>query len=97
MKRALRLLPTEIEKIDQILPYRLSEEDLLKLKTTIAGYEFLLIGGTLVCPTCGQPQQLISQVAEDREVYFFLKFFCTHYGKDSVKVGQVVDTTTPAA
>lgn len=92
MKRALKLLPADIEKIDQIRPYRLSDEDLSKLKVTVAGFEFLNLGGVLVCPACGQPQKLECQVALDMEVYFFLKFFCTHYGKDSVAVGQIEET-----
>lgn len=96
MKRAVKLLPAEIEKIDQIRPYRLTDEDLGKLKVTIAGFEFLNLGGVLVCPTCGQPQKLEAQVALDMEVYFFLKFYCLHYGKDSVQVpASIVDPQQP--
>jgi hypothetical protein len=91
MKRAIKLLPAEVEKIDQIRPYRLSEEDLNKLRVTIAGFEFLNIGGVIVCPQCGQPQKLECQVALDSEVYFFLKFYCLHYGKDSVAVPSSVE------
>ena len=93
MKR-LKLLPADIEKIDQIKPFRLSEEDLQKLHVTLAGFDFLNIGGTLVCPTCGQPQKVECQIALDLEVYFFLKFYCLHYGKDAVQIpSTVIDPT----
>lgn len=96
MKRAVKLLPADIEKIDQIRPYRLTEEDLSKLKMTIAGFEFLVLGGVLICPQCGQPQKLESQIALDMEVYFFLKFYCLHYGSDSVQIPSgVVDPSQP--
>jgi hypothetical protein len=96
MKRAPKLLPADIEAIDQIRPYRLTDEDLSKLKVTIANFEFLNIGGILVCPQCGQPQKLECQVALDMEVYFFLKFYCLHYGKDSVRLPiSVEDSQQP--
>jgi hypothetical protein len=78
MKR-VKLLPADIEKIDSLIPHRLSDSDLANFRVTIAGYEFLTIGGVLLCPQCGQPQKLECQVALDQAVYFFLKFYCAHY------------------
>lgn len=80
MKRK-KLLPADREKIDLIRPYRLKDDDLDKFKVTIAGFDFLVIGGVLLCPKCGQPQKLECQVALDDEVYWFLKFYCSDYSQ----------------
>lgn len=90
MKRK-KLLPSDIEQIDKLIPYRLSPADIEKFKTIIAGFEFILLGGRLICPTCGQLQEIQAQTALDGEIYFFLKFRCEDYPQNDLP--KLPDTT----
>lgn len=92
MKRK-KLLPADIEQIEKLVPYRLKQEDIDKLRVTIAGFEFILLGGTLICPTCGQPQEVRAQASLDGEIYFFLAFRCTDYPQSQ---GALPAPATPA-
>lgn len=61
------------------IPLRISSEQLDKLRIDIEGYPFIAIGSALLCPKCGVQQMILSNVAPDGEVNFYLNFKCDDY------------------
>ena len=76
---ALRLPDGEETKLKE--PLKFSAEEINKLKIELIGYPFISFGNALICPECGVQQGILTNVAPDGEVNFYLNFRCDDYKK----------------
>lgn len=78
-------------------PLKFSPEDIAKITIELVGYPFVAFGNALVCPSCGVQQGVLTNVAPDGEVNFYLNFRCEHYKKleqaKIAKLGEAASTT----
>lgn len=73
-------LPANVEnKLKE--PLKFSQDELEKLTITLIGYPFISFGNALICPKCGVQQGILTNVAPDGEVNFYLNFRCDDYKK----------------
>ncbi len=60
-------------------PLKFTPDALDKLVIDLMGFPFLAFGNALLCPKCGVQQGVLTNVAPDGEVNFYLKFMCDDY------------------
>lgn len=81
-------------------PLKFTDEELQKLTISLMGYPFIAFGNALLCPTCGVQQGVITNVAPDGEVNFYLNFRCRDYKdmeNDKINsLGENDSTETPS-
>lgn len=76
---ALQLSDGEQNKLKE--PLKFSQDELKKLTIELIGYPFISFGNALICPMCGVQQGILTNVAPDGEVNFYLNFRCDDYKK----------------
>ncbi len=74
---ALQLPSGEEVKLKE--PLKFSQADLDKITIDLIGYPFISFGNALICPKCGVQQGILTNVAPDGEVNFYLNFRCDDY------------------
>jgi hypothetical protein len=74
---ALKLPDGEQSKLKE--PLKFSQDELTKLTIELIGYPFISFGNALICPKCGVQQGILTNVAPDGEVNFYLNFRCDDY------------------
>lgn len=62
-------------------PLKFSQDELKKLTIELIGYPFIAFGNALICPECGVQQGILTNIAPDGEVNFYLNFRCDDYKK----------------
>lgn len=89
-------LPANVEnKLKE--PLKFSQDELEKLTITLIGYPFISFGNALICPKCGVQQGILTNVAPDGEVNFYLNFRCDDYKKmEQEKIDALGETATQA-
>lgn len=75
--QALQLSAKDEGKLKE--PLKFTPEALEKLTMDLMGYPFISFGNALLCPKCGVQQGVLTNVAPDGEVNFYLNFRCDDY------------------
>lgn len=90
---ALRLPSGETDGLKE--PLKFSQAELDKLTIELIGYPFISFGNALICPKCGVQQGILTNVAPDGEVNFYLNFRCDDYKKmEQEKIDALGETAT---